>query len=237
LFSCAFLSFDFFLVSCFFASCFFSWFRLSGLRSFLHPFFPFCLLALSAPFVDHTCSYIQPNNRIEVVLFVAIFSALVSTPVALLADWMINHILAAPVLEECNKSTVGGKKEEERNSNLLAISPASVAPAASREERESSFFPIVPLQQQQQRQSKRMSFAFIRQSFLRRNTTVMKSAFSKYEGIVIQEIVSLKKELIAYRNSSKDSSHQEELDCKFHIFLCFYEHLLNFAVVYSVFCF
>jgi hypothetical protein len=185
---------------------------------------------LSSPFVDHTCSYIQPNNRIEVVLFVAIFSALVSTPVALLADWMINHILAAPVLEECNKSTGGGEKEEEeRNLRLLAISPASVAPAAATEERESSFFPIVPFsqQQQQQRQSKRMSFAFIRQSFLQRNTTVMKSAFSKHEGIVIQEIVSLKKELIAYRNSIKDSSHQEELDCKFYMFLCFYQHLLN----------
>jgi hypothetical protein len=174
------------------------------------------LLSSAFSSVDNTCSYIQPNNRIEVVLFVAIFSAMVSTPVALLADWMINNILAAPLIEEGNGAS---DKKAEGNSNLLTVSPASIVPAKDTQG-ESSFLPVVPRssqqQQSQQRLSGRMSFAFIRKlSFLRRNTT-MKSALAKYEGIVFKEFISLKKELIAYRNSITDSTHQEELDCKFY---------------------
>jgi hypothetical protein len=45
------------------------------------------------------CTYIQPESSMYVVLFIAIFSALVSTPVALLADWIIHRILAAPTLK------------------------------------------------------------------------------------------------------------------------------------------
>jgi hypothetical protein len=44
------------------------------------------------------CGYIQPDNSVEVILFVAIFSALITTPFALLADRVIVHVLAAPTL-------------------------------------------------------------------------------------------------------------------------------------------
>jgi hypothetical protein len=55
-----------------------------------------------------TCSYLQPDNSIEVILFVAIFSAIISTPLAILADWVIIHILAAPSLTPSVSAT--GKK-------------------------------------------------------------------------------------------------------------------------------
>eukprot|EP01039_Chlorochromonas_danica_P009601 gene9601-10612_t len=42
------------------------------------------------------CSYLEPGQSVKVVLFVAIFSALVSTPIALLADYIVNKYLAAP---------------------------------------------------------------------------------------------------------------------------------------------
>jgi hypothetical protein len=48
--------------------------------------------------VDGTCHFLQPDNSIEVVLFVAIFSALISTPIALFADRVIIYVLAAPTI-------------------------------------------------------------------------------------------------------------------------------------------
>jgi hypothetical protein len=41
------------------------------------------------------CTFIQPSGRIKIVLFVAIFSAIISTPIALSVDWIVRHILAA----------------------------------------------------------------------------------------------------------------------------------------------
>ena len=43
-----------------------------------------------------SCSFVEPDNDWKVILFVAIFSAVISTPVALLADWIIMNILSAP---------------------------------------------------------------------------------------------------------------------------------------------
>jgi hypothetical protein len=42
------------------------------------------------------CEYVEPANQLKVIIFVAIFSALLSTPIALTVDWMVQNILAAP---------------------------------------------------------------------------------------------------------------------------------------------
>jgi hypothetical protein len=44
------------------------------------------------------CQFVQPDNDLQVVIFVAIFSALMSTPISLLADWVIMRVLAAPTI-------------------------------------------------------------------------------------------------------------------------------------------
>jgi hypothetical protein len=46
------------------------------------------------------CKFVEPSSQIKVVLFVAIFCAIVSTPIALLVDWIILHIIAAPTLQQ-----------------------------------------------------------------------------------------------------------------------------------------
>lgn len=51
------------------------------------------------------CQFVQPDNSIEIVIFVAIFSALVSTPIALLADWILHQILSAPDMTRHNEKT------------------------------------------------------------------------------------------------------------------------------------
>lgn len=58
------------------------------------------------------CVYVTPDNSIEVVVFVAIFSALATTPIALLVDWIINVILVAPTASDSDE--VNGKMKERK---------------------------------------------------------------------------------------------------------------------------
>jgi len=45
---------------------------------------------------NHMCSFIQPDNSIHIVLFVAIFSAVLSTPINCLSHWIIKNYLSQP---------------------------------------------------------------------------------------------------------------------------------------------
>ena len=45
--------------------------------------------------VTDECAFVQPDGSMKVILFVAIFSALISTPLALVVDWIIVRILSA----------------------------------------------------------------------------------------------------------------------------------------------
>ena len=64
------------------------------------------------------CKFVEPSQSIKVVLFVAIFSALVSTPIALLAELMISRFLAAPL----STSRVS-KQQADQMLKLTSISP------------------------------------------------------------------------------------------------------------------
>jgi hypothetical protein len=43
------------------------------------------------------CLLVQPDSNVMVIVFVAVFSALVSTPLALLVDWVVLYVLASPL--------------------------------------------------------------------------------------------------------------------------------------------
>ena len=45
---------------------------------------------------DSSCHFIQPSTDLTVILFVACFSALVTTPISLALNWLIFRVLAAP---------------------------------------------------------------------------------------------------------------------------------------------
>ena len=51
------------------------------------------------------CKFMEPSSQIKVVLFVAIFCAIISTPIALLVDWILLHIIAAPTLQQIDSET------------------------------------------------------------------------------------------------------------------------------------
>ena len=45
------------------------------------------------------CTYIEPDNSMRIILFVAIFCAIVTTPIALAVDWVVRNVLSAPTQE------------------------------------------------------------------------------------------------------------------------------------------
>jgi hypothetical protein len=65
---------------------------------------------------DGQCSFVEISNNLKVVLFVAIFSSIVGTPIALFQNALITLILAAPSnVKKVNK----GKINQKRKSFLL----------------------------------------------------------------------------------------------------------------------
>jgi hypothetical protein len=44
------------------------------------------------------CKFVHPESNLNVIVFVAIVSAVVSTPIAITLDWVIQHVLAAPTI-------------------------------------------------------------------------------------------------------------------------------------------
>jgi hypothetical protein len=76
---------------------------------------------------ERTCSFVQPDNDVKVVIFVAIFSALVSTPLAMVMGWIIQTVLAAPTLEPNTTNGVSGRSRMKltpsRNAALISVIP------------------------------------------------------------------------------------------------------------------
>jgi hypothetical protein len=51
------------------------------------------------------CGLVQPDSDVKVILFVAVFSALLATPLALLGDYLIMYVLSAPTAPVKARST------------------------------------------------------------------------------------------------------------------------------------
>jgi hypothetical protein len=66
---------------------------------------------------DGDCAFIQPDDNIGIVIFIAMFSAFITAPLSLLSDWIIHHIVAAPTAE---RSSNGSSK-------LVSVFPAESA--------------------------------------------------------------------------------------------------------------
>jgi sugar lactone lactonase YvrE len=71
-----------------------------------------------------SCEFIQPENSIEVMLFVAIFSGLVSAPLAICVDWIIHNFLSAP--NGSSSVDVFPSSQQMKEKKELAILPVTV---------------------------------------------------------------------------------------------------------------
>jgi hypothetical protein len=67
------------------------------------------------------CKIVQPDDDLTVVVFVAVFSAIVSTPISLLTQWIIEHILSAPTKQFPRRSDQSQSRSFNQNLRIMPI--------------------------------------------------------------------------------------------------------------------
>ena len=86
------------------------------------------------------CEFIQPDNSWQIMLFVAIFSAVLSTPIAIFTHWILEKILSAPDIEEGENDddahNNGDFSGGEALDNLPAVGFAKVKPQPRRQQQQ-----------------------------------------------------------------------------------------------------
>jgi hypothetical protein len=147
-----------------------------------------CYWKASSSAATGRCAYLYPENSMQIVLFVAIFSALVSTPLALAVDWILHRILAAPTLD----GSVDNDENEDQGDRESAFVRALTEEPPARPP------PLLSLQSFRAPNGGRAAFA----------------AVSKYRQLVENDFEQLLKELLEYRGSVTNLDHRREFDCK-----------------------
>jgi hypothetical protein len=152
------------------------------------------------------CGYVTPDNSVEVILFVAIFSGIVSTPLAILADWIIIRILAAPDLHPMLKNTASKIMDVNSlpvSSKLSVVPDSNISPDLINSdndglvERASSFFSF-----------NRLSTFITRKSHVKEDKELARNQH------VYQEFSLLTKEILNYRLKIEIPYERNEFDSK-----------------------
>jgi hypothetical protein len=155
----------------------------------------------SSSTTEGRCGFVTPDNSVEVILFVAIFSGIVSTPLAILADWIIIRILAAPDLHPMLKNTAS----KIMDINSLPSEPSKTNSSLGPElvdhdgffERASTFFSF-----------KRLSTFITRKSQAKDGKELARNQH------VYQEFNLLTKEIRDYRLKIENQNDRNEFDSK-----------------------
>jgi hypothetical protein len=157
----------------------------------------------SSSTTEGRCGFVTPDNSVEVILFVAVFSGIVSTPLAILADWIIMRVLAAPDLHPMLKNTASKIMDSNSlpDSNRLSINKISpgfiVSDNDGLTERASSFFSF-----------NRLSTFITRKSQVKDGKELAKNQH------VYQEFSLLTKEILDYRMKIENLNERNEFDSK-----------------------
>ena len=130
------------------------------------------------------CRFIQPDSSFEVVIFVAIFSALLSSPIAVLADYLIEHVLSLPT----RTNTDINKKH---NHHISAVVPQGSDVHGSKVRRLATIFPSAD-----------------------RDTKSKNLSLIGYEMLAKRDLSKLHEELKAYRLNRVLDEQRAEFDCK-----------------------
>jgi hypothetical protein len=165
-----------------------------------------------------TCHFLQPENNIEIILFVAIFSALVSIPLAIFVDYLINYILSAPD-SQSNIDMVSNNKAE---SKLMSVMPSG---------RSSAFLSAddhhLSTHGEERKERFRSVFKSVRKTFVR-----TRNATEQYGLNIEVDYEHILQDLIQYRKGIQDEVHRAEIDRKFS-FVSFW----CFSLSKMIFCF
>jgi hypothetical protein len=152
------------------------------------------------------CHFIQPENNLEVILFVAIFSALISTPLAILVDYLINYVLSAPD----TNSKVGSSSKGDADDESLSPSNKFRAVMPAKNIQNDDFETTTS------RSGKRGGTRFT--SLLVDMRKTLKRARKvplEYDLQIEKDYENILQDLIQYRHGLRDEVQKAEIDSKF----------------------
>jgi hypothetical protein len=174
-----------------------------------------------------TCHFLQPENNIEIILFVAIFSALVSIPLAIFVDYLISYILSAPDAQS-NIDMVSNNKAESKLMSVMPSGRSSAFLSADDDHRLSS-------RGEERKERFRSVFKSVRKTFVRTRTDVME----QYGLNIEVDYEHVLQDLIQYRKGIQDEVHRAEVDRKFSFvsLFCFFVLFSSSKMVFFCFSF
>jgi hypothetical protein len=168
-----------------------------------------------------SCVFVEPDQSIRIILFVAIFCAVVTTPIALLADWVVRNILSAPTETPTSVET-----DTAALNQLL-----QTAPDIGKDKSALMTIPDI-LPSQMRRKS---SFGAMTSYFNTVFTTEMKAKEDKAIMAASRaELMMLSMKLKRYREILRPDE-LEEFNSKFNSFLClhFSTDVTTYVVVFG----
>ena len=153
----------------------------------------------------YKCAYITPENNIQIVLFIAMFSSFVSTPLAVIIDYLINYILAAPSMETANRND----KQQDEDEGLRK--------EMKRATNNDRFTMILPSNLKNQPIDNHHGnplnlLSTLRDSFLGKSKKRL--TIGEFDIQVEKDYSKLVDNLLEYRSSLQDSQQKSEIDRK-----------------------
>jgi hypothetical protein len=152
-------------------------------------------------FKTNTCKFIEPDGQIQIILFVAFFCAIVTTPIALTVDWVINRVLSAPTLESSHTSDV-------QYTTPLTTSDLLVTDDANNDTISASLTDVLNIDQGSQRTQSRSLFS----NLLRRHQSI-EDKDNKLIQFSKLEFQTLARQIKVYR-TSLSAEERKEFDGK-----------------------
>jgi hypothetical protein len=168
--------------------------RLTNEQDCLLPHSPFATGSSKCSWltINSSCHFVQPDSDMMVIVFVAVFSALLSTPIALFSDWLLQNVLSAPTVKFTSTQAVFQHQEHD-----FHVKPPSIPSSVT------SLVSIVPSGVGSTRRGAQW------QIFDNKNRDIL-----KFEQLSQADLKSLTAELSLYRLSLNDTDRQE-FDCEF----------------------
>jgi hypothetical protein len=163
------------------------------------------------------CLFVQPDQDLTVIVFVAVFSAVVSTPIALLSDWIIQHVLSAPTAKFIRKQTQRHRKLIAPIKDEMHIEAINDIDSDA-QVKMSSFSPVLPVSTPQKSVTQPPSNAKRRHVLAQWGLLMDKArlAHQRHYNGAKKDMAGLTHELKVYRQTLLDYPKDlAEFDCKF----------------------
>ena len=178
----------------------------------------------SAAITAGECHFVQPDNNFTVVIFVAVFSALVSTPVALFADWIIENVLSVPTAQESDDDELIVSKDGVKRQSGIAMVMPFISTSQKSPDQVVNAHSVVPAPRPSSQQKHRQALVGTDLAFKHHHGHHHANAHHLHHkakalidsaGLARVDFETLRRQMKEYRNDLIEESDRKEFDCKY----------------------